>query len=41
MLIDHMSCISNNESNTGVEDEFLDAMLFVVDVVLEWYFDVA
>ena len=33
-----MSCISNDETDDGVDDEFPDAMLFMVDVVLEWYF---
>ena len=28
-------------SDSSEDDEFLDAMLFVVDAVLEWYFGVS
>ena len=33
--------ISNSMSDSGVDDEFPDAMLFVVDAVPEWYFGVS
>ena len=38
---DHMLHISNNMFDSSVDDEFPDAMLFVVDVVPEWYFGVS
>ena len=41
MLADHMLHISNSMFDSGVDDEFLDTMLFVVDVVPEWYFGVS
>ena len=40
MLVNHMSHISNDESDNGIDDEFPNVMLFVVDAVLEWYFGV-
>ena len=36
VLADHMSRIPNGEAPIGVDDELLDAPLFMIDLVLEW-----
>ena len=36
ILANHMSRIPNGEALVGVEDDFLDTSLFLLEIVLEW-----
>ena len=40
MPTDHTSRIPHDESDEGIDDDFLDAMLFVVDALPKWYFGI-